>query len=82
MEPREHTILDELYETRILMFIESGPQSNKYHQLYFTEEEFRILSRAIGRVMSKDGKVEFVQYFMSDKTYPLPDLKQINEKKP
>lgn len=38
------TNLTELYESRVLVLMESEPQSSKYHQLFLNAEEFKKLS--------------------------------------
>lgn len=68
-----------LYGTRLLVFIETEPQSNKYRQLMLTPEEFKNVSFSIGKVTSKVGDEEQVEVKMSEKIWELPDLPEIYE---
>ncbi len=76
--------LSQLYETRMLIFIETGPQTNKYKQVLVTGEQFKIVSDAISTISSteqdlKEG-MEARDVDLSDETYELPDLNSIKLK--
>ena len=65
----------DLYEQRMLVFMEEEPQSNKYRQVLLNAEEFKRFSMSIGTVTSeKYGDIEMVEMKLSDKIYTLPDL--------
>lgn len=75
----------ELYSVRLLAFVETGPQSNEYHQFQFTEEQFKKVSDAIANcftVTKEDDTRDDIDTIsnvnISNETYKLPDLKQIN----
>lgn len=69
--------IQELYSTRLLIFLEDAPQSNNYHQIILNGEEFKTVSLTIGKILSKNGVMENVQVQMSEETYKLPDLREI-----
>lgn len=77
----EKVDLTDLYTQRLLVFLESGPQSNKYRQMILGPEEFRRVSDVLMEVMEATGKtvevggrlVEIRNYKLSDETYKLPD---------
>lgn len=73
--------LGDLYGIRLLIFLEVSPQSNKYHQLYFTQEQFKEISLKVGDVIApKDERhIETVKLEVSEDVYDLPDLQQVNE---
>jgi hypothetical protein len=64
----------ELYGTRLLVFLEEEPQSNKYRQILLTKDEFKKLSLSIGTVVEQDGADQTVEMHMSEDLYTLPDL--------
>ncbi len=72
---------NELYSTRVLIFIETKPQSNIYKQLLLTKEEFKNITSNIGKVVKEKDKngVEIIELNESRETYKLPDLQEINE---
>lgn len=70
---------NEIYSTRLLVFMEIEPQSNKYNQVYFDEENFKKVSLQIGKIVGKeDSGLDRVELSSSEEEYTLPDLKQIN----
>jgi hypothetical protein len=64
----------DIYGTRLLIFLETEPQSNDYHQVKLTPEEFKRASLAIGTVVSRKGSEETVEMQLSEEVYKLPDL--------
>lgn len=69
----------DLYGTRMLVFIEAEPHSNKYRQVYLDAEEFRKVSLSIGTVVSTDENgIDEVNVRYSEETYELPDLRERN----
>lgn len=82
--------LTQLYETRMLIFIETGPQTNKYRQVIVNNDQFKaisdIISTKIDAGKDKLGEYETMEIELSDEIYPLADLqsfkhKQNNEEK-
>lgn len=72
---------DELYEQRLLVFIEIGAQTNKYRQILFNPEEFKKVVMSVGKVVRKDEDgIEEVEIVESEEIYTLPDLQSINAK--
>lgn len=70
---------DDLWGTRLLVFLEDKSHTNKYRQIYLDAEDFKKLSFQIGKVVGEDeNKVQKVEIRYSDDIYELPDLKQIN----
>lgn len=67
----------ELYNTRLLVFLEVAPQSNNYQQVLFTQEEFKKTSETIGNVVLVEGDDLTVAMNLSTEIYKLPDLQQI-----
>ncbi len=71
----------ELYELRLLVFIETEPQSNKYNQVLLTMDQFKKVGDAIGKITeSNDLRDGFEQREVSSskEEYKLPDLRSIN----
>lgn len=71
----------EIYGVRVLVFMESEPQSNKYNQLIFNNEQFRKVSKIIGDVYPYLGKeketdIDLYKLNQSHEVYDLPDLRQ------
>ena len=62
------------------MFMETEPQSNKYHQVIFNKEQFKRASGSIAdKTGERFGEYEKTNVILSKKTYDLHDLKQIYE---
>lgn len=59
---------------RLLVFLETGPQTNKYQQVMFNPEEFNRVSQSIGEVTAINGDKQDVAIKLSDAVYNLPDL--------
>lgn len=74
-------IYEELNVDRVLVFLETGPQTNKYQQIYFTGEEFKKMSRTIGTIVKKVGNLEHIALNLSPEVFALPDLEPIHEPK-
>ncbi len=71
-------------EQRLLVFIETTPQSNKYNQILFTPEEFKKISDNIGVILNKsDDQIksgfEMIEINQSEEIYTLPDLQSVYE---
>lgn len=66
-----------LYEIRMLVFVETNPQSGKYRQLHFSKEQFKAVSDAIAKAYGEqieDGRT-FVNLRESiDEYNGLPDV--------
>lgn len=66
-----------LFEQRLLIFLEDSPQSNKYHQVVFTQPQFKAMSDTMAIVFGgkPDGdEMEEININMSMTTHTLPDL--------
>lgn len=73
----------ELYGVRLLVFMETAPQSNNYHQVILNPDQFKRVSDSIvhgAKVVGREGSREIIESPLSEETYPLPDLKEIHEK--
>ncbi len=46
--------MSDLYNVRLVCFIEESPQSNKYFQLLFTEDQFKEVSKTIESIFPKE----------------------------
>ena len=69
----------DLFATRLLCFLEEKSHTNRYRQVLLTKEQFKHFSDSICvKVVEKNGDEETVQIDLSDKSYTLPDLKEIN----
>lgn len=66
--------LDDLTIMRLLLFLETGPQTNHYQQVILTAEEFKQMSMQLGTVTATNGTKQDVTIALSDEVYPLPDL--------
>lgn len=68
--------LSELYEQRLLLFIEDYPQSNEYRHLIFTKEQYKQISDTISSFtkISQEEDTETCEITASDAIYKLPDL--------
>lgn len=78
-----------LYEQRVLVFMETAPQSNKYNQVLLPPEVFKQLTDLISRKphtfpleRNANGRfapqIEVREIQTSKKEYILPDLQSIN----
>ena len=70
--------MDELYERRLLVFLETEPQSNKYNQIFLTPEQFKIISSNTGTKISNNLEYEEYSTLLSTTEYLLPDLQSID----
>jgi len=74
----------EVYECRILVFMEIEPQSNKYNQVLLSPEKFKVMSDAISKKIPKGNRelrpgIELTEVIISDEEYTLPDLQSIDQ---
>ncbi len=68
-----------IHGIRMLLFLETEPQSNKYRQILLSPEEFKRVAFAYGKLTGKklsDGLDE-VKIEMSDEIFDLPDLQEL-----
>lgn len=81
MEHRDHIPLGELYQQRVLIFIETDSFTNKYRQLYLNQEQYNILSNFLMQLfpIKEEGKMKFIQFEHSKKIFTLPDVQSVNE---
>lgn len=69
-----------LYGTRLLVFLEESPQSNKYRQVCLDAKTFKAVSDAICGGPVPEGKdEEECEIIMSTDVYDLFDLPEIYE---
>lgn len=68
----------ELYELRMLIFLEKEPQSNKYYQVMVDAEQYKTITEAISKnSIAMDGMISEGTTMTSEEEYTLPDLKNI-----
>lgn len=71
-----------IYECRLLCFMETEPQSNKYNQVMLDENQFKIISENIGKLSENQSNLkegfEMRVNRLSEEEYTLPDLQSIN----
>lgn len=69
----------ELYSQRVLIFMETEPQSNTYRQVILDAKKFKAMSDTIsvetGRKLAEN--INEIEIELSDEEYVLPDLKEI-----
>jgi hypothetical protein len=71
-----------IHEQRLLVFLETDPQSGKFNQVLLNDEQFKKVSDAIitskrtGEDLKKD--MEEVKLETSVEEYVLPDLQSVN----
>lgn len=68
--------IHELYTIRTLIFLETEPQSNEYHQVMLDQKSFKKVTEVMSTLI-KDGDIQEVDLDLSEKTYKLPDLQDI-----
>lgn len=78
LETEEDDLHSEIYSTRLLVFLETHPQSNKYNQVLLQPEEFKRVALSLGQLVEQTGKTQTVELNSSDEIYTLPDLQEIN----
>jgi hypothetical protein len=71
-------LYSEIYGLRLLVFMEAEPNSNLYHQVLLSPEEFKKVSLSIGVETGAEVRpgVKEVATTTSEEVYTLPDLKQ------
>ncbi len=71
-------VYKELCTLRMLMFLETEPQSNKYRQVLLKKKHYKGVTEAIskGIVVDRTGNIETLALKLSDVVYTLPDLDQ------
>jgi len=69
-----------IYETRMLVFMETEPQSNKYRQVLLNKDMFKKVSDTLASdVLSREGELEIINMLMSEEEYELPDLQSVDK---
>lgn len=69
--------ISSLYVSRMIVLIESGPQTNKYRQVQLTKDQFITLSDIIYRSLGGDPERNtMVQMPIGDVVIKLPDTLQ------
>jgi len=65
----------ELYQVRMIILLETSPQSNKYEQMIFTNKQYSDITKFIHEnVYTKTG--EWCQMKTLNKEIVLPDLQE------
>ena len=72
--------IQELYTIRTLIFLETEPQSNEYHQVMLDQETFKKVTEVMSTLV-KEGDIQQVNLDLSEETYKLPDLQDIYDNK-
>lgn len=66
--------IDELYTIRMFIYLESSPQSNKYHQIILTREKYKKLSQFMfENIMDKCDDCDKKAWEVEDEFISLPD---------
>lgn len=72
-------LLGDLYEQRLVVMLETEPQSNKYWQVILDEEQFKKVSNAVSEVFPKGDPTDLKPGYeikvmtLSEEEYELPD---------
>jgi hypothetical protein len=81
-QPMPEELMSELYGLRLLVFIETGPQSNQYNQILLDKETFKRVSFAITpQIEGPEDTIVTTSFPVpcSKEVYTLPDLQQIHD---
>ncbi len=79
LTPKQNKALfNAIYKVRLLVFMETGPQTNKYQQVALNEAQFKKISNAIAisSVKNADGDFDSVVN-MEETIYTLPDIQEL-----
>ena len=81
MKKLEDSVIN-LYEQRLLVFMENDVGTNKYNQVLLNQEQFKkisdaVISKKVDMFDLKPGH-EVVEIETSEEEYTLPDLESIN----
>lgn len=68
----------QIFEQRMLMFLETDAQSNKYRQIIVNNEQFKTITGLIGKIGETVDGIQQVQIEESEEIYDLPDLRSFN----
>lgn len=81
LEEGNRELRNAMYGIRVLVFIETDPQSNKYNQVLLNPEQFKAMTDTICRKEGKqlDNDLELTMMETSDEVYELPDLQEIDK---
>lgn len=68
----------QVFENRLVVYLEQGPQSNHYNQIQFSPEQFLQLSIFIGRMFQHgvnpdNGRIAFDVLLNTDMAVDLPE---------
>ena len=71
--------IQDLYTQRVLVFLETEPQSNIYAQVILNIDQYKKITTNIGRAVKAANKnnIEHYHVELSDEHYPLPDLPDV-----
>lgn len=76
MDDIQRELRHTMYGIRLLIFLESEPQSNKYNQVLLSPEQFKEVSLKLGMVVNQEGNDQTVSLETSEELYTLPDLRE------
>jgi len=65
-----------LYTTRLILMMETAPQSGVFRQVQLTQEQFKKMSDVLYFLHGGDLDGKFIQMTVSDQTVKLPDTFQ------
>lgn len=75
-------ILTSVNECRLLVFLETNPQTNTYNQVILSPEQFKKVSDATGEKTDNNQNLkegfEMFKTTLSEEKYILPDLQSIS----
>lgn len=71
-------LMKEIYSLRMLVFIETSPQSNQYNQVLLDPKTFKKVSFAISAAAKMSDEIQITPVPCSVEVYTLPDLQQIH----
>lgn len=83
MDPiRQTQLLNTIHEVRLLIFFETKPQSNKYHQVMISYPQYNAINNIISTPAPSQANdlpgMQFRDVDISNEVYDLPDLQTIN----
>jgi len=66
----------QLYTTRMVLMLETSPQSGLFRQIQLTQDQFKKISDSIYFSLGGDTQGNFIQMTVTDKAIKLPDTLQ------
>lgn len=78
----KHSIpLADLYEQRVLLFVETASFTNKYRQIYLTEDQYSKMTEYLMSIFPKEQKGDkiVIKTTESNEIYDLPDVPPVHQ---